>query len=338
MSPSLWLLTTACLLSGADQLPPSVDAPPPPAKAAPTTVAPKPACTSCNNGSEQRITGLLERLHLTTCTGCKETSAAPAKPAECSEACAKPCDAAVSKSCPAPSADVAKAGDGRKPCTKPAQAVVGKPCATPCQAVTKKPCSAPGTCAKPLATPTVVRKPSATPCQTVAKAPCPPPTNPWDYGKPRTDPRATIVRSPYATTYVDAVKPHVESTPVLIQAAASNPPPSPSTPSESLISAAYRNRIGSAPDYSHVTGQLSYVHSDGGLWVIRYGSLDREDRYGGSVVLEPLMNMDHFKDGDLVTVIGEILNDGRRASHSLGAPLYRASSITLLDRLVRDPE
>jgi hypothetical protein len=93
----------------------------------------------------------------------------------------------------------------------------------------------------------------------------------------------------------------------------------------------YLDRVGNAPDYSWVTGQLFYVHAGDGLWVVRYAPIDREDRYGGSIVLAPIINMDSFQDGDLVTVRGEILNEGRAVMH-LGGPLYRATDLTLRDR------
>ena len=45
--------------------------------------------------------------------------------------------------------------------------------------------------------------------------------------------------------------------------------------------------------------------------------------------------MDSYKEGDLVTVTGEVLNDGQRASKFLGGPLYRTTSIKLVDRQMR---
>jgi hypothetical protein len=106
-------------------------------------------------------------------------------------------------------------------------------------------------------------------------------------------------------------------------------------PAQTEIARAYVSRTGCSPDYCRITGQLSYVHTDGGLWVVRYASVDREDRFGGSVVLAPVVSMDNFKEGDLVTVTGEVLNDGQRASKFLGGPLYRTTSISLVDRQTR---
>jgi hypothetical protein len=92
----------------------------------------------------------------------------------------------------------------------------------------------------------------------------------------------------------------------------------------------YENRVERAADYSRLTGQLFFVHADGGLWVLRYASLSNEDANGGGVVLARDRQMDSYREGDLVTVHGEILN--QRGSKSLGAPLYQASSIELVER------
>ena len=92
----------------------------------------------------------------------------------------------------------------------------------------------------------------------------------------------------------------------------------------------YENRVDRAADYSRLTGQLCFVHADGGLWVLRYASLSNEDANGGGVVLARDRQMDSYREGDLVTVHGEILN--QKGSRFLGAPLYQASSIELVER------
>jgi hypothetical protein len=98
-----------------------------------------------------------------------------------------------------------------------------------------------------------------------------------------------------------------------------------------VIHPRYVTKIGHAPDFSSVTGQLMYLHIDGGVWVLRYASFESEDRFGGSVVLAASASMHNFREGDLVTVRGEILNEGR-ASRYLGGPLYRASTVEMMDR------
>jgi len=92
----------------------------------------------------------------------------------------------------------------------------------------------------------------------------------------------------------------------------------------------YESRVGHAPDYSWVTGQLSYVHADGGLWVLRYAPMDKEDANGGSMVLARDLRMENYREGDLVTLHGEILS--QRSTVFLGGPQYRAQSIELIDR------
>jgi hypothetical protein len=103
---------------------------------------------------------------------------------------------------------------------------------------------------------------------------------------------------------------------------------SPYAPTE--IKKEYLPKVGRGDDFRWVTGQLFYihVHADQGLWVVRYAPLDTEDRYGGSVVLAPATSMDAFREGDLVTVHGEVLDEGR-ASRFLGGPLYRAAAVNL---------
>jgi hypothetical protein len=93
----------------------------------------------------------------------------------------------------------------------------------------------------------------------------------------------------------------------------------------------YELRVEHAADYSSLTGQLFYVHADGGLWVLRFAPLSQEDRLGGSVVLARDLRMDDYREGDLVTVHGEILST-ERSSVFLGGPRYRAQSIRLIDR------
>ena len=95
----------------------------------------------------------------------------------------------------------------------------------------------------------------------------------------------------------------------------------------------YESRVGRAADYGWLTGQLFYVHADGGLWVLRYAPLWKEDPNGGSVILARDRQMDSYREGDLVKVHGEILN--QKGSIFLGGPLYRAESIELIDRSAR---
>jgi hypothetical protein len=99
----------------------------------------------------------------------------------------------------------------------------------------------------------------------------------------------------------------------------------PATPKETV------ERVAIADDASWIIGQLTYVHADGGIWVVRYAPLDREDRFGGAVVLAPGPDMNKYREGDIVFVKGAVINEGRSSKH-LGAPLYRVTSIDLNER------
>jgi hypothetical protein len=101
--------------------------------------------------------------------------------------------------------------------------------------------------------------------------------------------------------------------------------------SASEIKPEYIGRLNKADDYTWVTGQLYYIHADGGIWVVRYAPVDTEDRYGGSVVLAAATHMGDYREGDLVTVHGDILNQGRACKY-LGGPLYRANSLEMIAR------
>jgi hypothetical protein len=102
-------------------------------------------------------------------------------------------------------------------------------------------------------------------------------------------------------------------------------------PSATQIKTEYLNRIGKAEDYTWLTGQLFYIHAGGGLWVVRYAPVDTEDRYGGSVVLAGATNMGGYREGDLVTIHGEVLGEGRACKY-LGGPLYRANDLEMIAR------
>jgi hypothetical protein len=109
-----------------------------------------------------------------------------------------------------------------------------------------------------------------------------------------------------------------------------NPAQTPETKNPFELSRRYQARADRAADYSRLTGELFYVHADGGLWVLRYAPLGLEDSYGGGVVLSRDRQMDNYREGDLVTVKGTVI--APRASYHLGGPLYRFDSIQLVDR------
>jgi hypothetical protein len=94
----------------------------------------------------------------------------------------------------------------------------------------------------------------------------------------------------------------------------------------------FQQKVGCADDYKWITGQLAYLHTaSGAVWVLRYTSVDQNDRYGGSVVLAPAVGMQNYREGDLVCVEGEVLKDRQAPSH-LGGALYRVSAISMIAR------
>ena len=84
-----------------------------------------------------------------------------------------------------------------------------------------------------------------------------------------------------------------------------------------------------AGDYSWLIGKIRHVHvTVGGTWKIRYMPLDKQDRWGGSVILAADARIDKFKDGDSIYVEGEIIVN--RPTVYLAGPLYRVSTIRTL--------
>jgi hypothetical protein len=104
------------------------------------------------------------------------------------------------------------------------------------------------------------------------------------------------------------------------------------TPGQFQLKKEFAQRVAMADDASWLIGQLYYIHADGGLWVVRYAPLDKEDRYGGGVVLARGVNMDEFHEGDLVFIRGEIVNQGRACKY-VGGPLYRVTTVALTERV-----
>src|SRR5205823_5092967 len=120
-----------------------------------------------------------------------------------------------------------------------------------------------------------------------------------------------------------SVEPKSADTEVTAELSAPEKNPKPEAMVSSGLKTEYAYHIGHAEDYSWVTGQLYYIHASGGLWIVRYATVDTDDKYGGSVVLAPAVNMKNFREGDLVSVAGGIADDGR-ASKNLGGPSYQA--------------
>jgi hypothetical protein len=162
----------------------------------------------------------------------------------------------------------------------------------------------------------------------------------------------TVISSPYGATpsmaptmqkIPDPAAPTKDATPTKLPSGAPTVTPSSlrleplppvsqnkETPNPFELDRRYEARVDRAADYSWLTGQLFFVHTDGGLWILRYAPLAREDANGGGVILARDLQLDSYRDGDLVKVQGSIIAD--RGSTHLGAPLYRATSIQLVER------
>jgi hypothetical protein len=88
-----------------------------------------------------------------------------------------------------------------------------------------------------------------------------------------------------------------------------------------------------AADFSTITGQLTFAHVDGGVWVLRYADLGTEDANGGSVILARDARLSKYREGDVIRVEGRIVDS--KGSSRLGGPLYQVRVINLIDRPTR---
>ena len=86
--------------------------------------------------------------------------------------------------------------------------------------------------------------------------------------------------------------------------------------------------IGHAENFSWVQGELHHAQVRGGIWIVRYLPLEQTDTNGGCIVLAKDGRIEQFREGDLVQVSGEIIRE--RSANSLGGPVYRMRTITLI--------
>lgn len=96
------------------------------------------------------------------------------------------------------------------------------------------------------------------------------------------------------------------------------------------IAPKYMDKVGHEDDYSWITGHLFYVRTTN-RWVLRYGQPDQIDRFGGGVELAPAVEMKNFREGDLVCVLGRIVDEGR-VGQSRGTAIYRVDNISIVER------
>ena len=67
-------------------------------------------------------------------------------------------------------------------------------------------------------------------------------------------------------------------------------------------------------------------------WVLRYASVEEEDRFGGSVTLVAREPITGFKNGQLVRVVGKPVDGQTR----LTRPAYQVKSISLVGTTVSE--
>ncbi len=83
-------------------------------------------------------------------------------------------------------------------------------------------------------------------------------------------------------------------------------------------------RFGHDPNYRWLVGTLDYSKIQRG-WLLRYGPLQEEDRYGGCVLLLAPSHDATFKPGQTVRVEGSLIDP---TSHQL-RPAYRVENVRI---------
>jgi hypothetical protein len=94
---------------------------------------------------------------------------------------------------------------------------------------------------------------------------------------------------------------------------------------DAATSAGDESQMAHAKDYSWLQGTLEYIHSNSGRWKLRYAPLWADDRFGGSLTLDPDAWLDKFHEGDVIYVEGELTQS--RPSGRATVPVYRVHSI-----------
>ena len=106
-------------------------------------------------------------------------------------------------------------------------------------------------------------------------------------------------------------------------AAASQPDVEPATEPVSIVAddwAVY----GRDPEFRWLLGRLERMEGYGGGWRLRYATLDTWDEHGTSIVLEPDVRLDEYRDGDFVYVRGEVASS---STSRLRGAVYRVRII-----------
>jgi hypothetical protein len=310
-----FLLVTTAWLAGADAAPTAA-----PEKPAVTTSSCTGDCGACCDAHEGFWTKLKGRFHRgdDCCNPCPKPVCAPAP--KCAPAPApkcNPCDTCPKESCFSKLKGLFRHGGECNSCEKPA-------CAPACAPAPKPSCGATASCCEE----TLCSKLKGKLHGLFNRGNCCGDdccgASPGKGGEPIKAPKDGEPGKKLPSGDKEASVPGViEITPV-----------SGETKSPFELSPRYESRAGHAPDYSWLTGQLFYVHADGGLWVLRYAPLSTEDANGGGVVLARDLRMDSYRDGDLVTVHGQLL--GKKGSMFLGAPEFQGRTIELIERSTQE--
>jgi hypothetical protein len=105
-------------------------------------------------------------------------------------------------------------------------------------------------------------------------------------------------------------------------------PPAEQTQLDLPVADRFKDRLGHEADHTWLVGQLYRL---GNMWVMRYAVAEEKDRHGGNVLLTTATDMQNFREGDLVSVQGQVINGGRH-SEQIPCPVYRATEVSLVER------
>lgn len=90
-----------------------------------------------------------------------------------------------------------------------------------------------------------------------------------------------------------------------------------------VINPRFVNKVGHEDDYSWITGQLEIVSNN--RYVIHFAPPEVVDRYQGSLPLSANIDTNRFRNGDLISVRGNLLPQN-------GRTIYHAVTVDLIER------
>jgi len=121
----------------------------------------------------------------------------------------------------------------------------------------------------------------------------------------------------------------VELAPVIIEKApiapvVTLPKIEPARKSDTVTVKSVHIQFGHSANFDTVTGQVSSFRK---TWRLRYASIEQEDRYGGTIVLEGGADLNQLKDGQHVRIRGTLVAPTERNAQAT----YRVQAIEILD-------